>query len=648
MFCINCGKQFQGEGYLCPECVKAKTGSAPAAPQAAEEPVLTPPAAPQIPEAPVYTAPVAPRIPEEPVYIPPVYQQPVQPEAQAAYQPVATATAYAPAAEQSAGQTPGFTLGTPVGDKKKKNVGVVILAIVLALALVGGAVALVMNWDKLFTRVPEDPAEYVAFLEEPRMQLVTDNLTQAYGKWLESAGSGASVDMDMKLYLGNDLLSILSQVMASEGMPQMDMKWLQEITLRLHTNTPDDLSAAEFGLEVLLGDTSLVSLDSAMDLEEFILYLVVPELNGTALKLDYQQLMDQQGVVLPVDQLMALSAQLAKDMPDQEAVATLANGCKDILLSYLTEAEKDTQTLTVGEAEQEATVLTVTLTEKQLAQMVQELLEYIQEDDAARQAVQAFVNYSNEVNALIGTGETVSEADFDAFLEEGIDAMKRAAKEAGKGNYLQLVTYADGRNILGRSFQMFDDGEAEGEIYYASLTQEDVVYFEARMAEEVRITGEGQLKKELLSGEYLLSVEGENALTLELKNVDPATGWGSYILSPEPELLARMELDSMVSTLATSFAIRLDLQENGGKLSLVTGKTTLVSLELGAVIGEGKQVTLPADAVELTDEAALAQWIREVRLDKLARSLKDAGLPQELQALVDALVQQWNAQMAGS
>lgn len=613
MFCINCGKQFQGEGYLCPECAAAKEGGAsPAAPQALQQSA----------------------------YTPPVYQPPVMPETPAG--------GYVPPVRQETVVTPGFTLGSPEGGRKKKNVGFVILVIVLALALVCGAVALALNWDKLFQKVPEDPAEYVAFLEEPRMQALTDGLTQAYGKWLESPGKGASMDMDMKLYLGDDLLNVLSQAMAMEGMSDLDMKWLQEITLRLHTNIPEDLSAGEFGLDLLLGSTHLIGLDSVVDMENMLVYLAIPELNSRALKIDYQQMMAQQGVSLDVEALMKMSEQLVKDMPNQEAVGALAEGCGNIILSYLTDARMQTQTLTVGKAEQEVTVLTVRLSAKQLAKMIRELLEYIRDNDAANQAVEAIVAYTNAGNRLMGTGETVSAEDFDRMLAEGIDEMKDAAKNAEEGNYLVLTTYASGDQVLGRGLQIFTDDQPEGQIGYAALAQEDTVYLEAFLDEQFRFTGEGQLKKGLLTGEYILNVEGDDCLLLALENVDMATGLGSYELSLEPGLIEQMEMDSMAGALASSFAIRLELWETGGKLALVTGKTTLVSLGLEAAVGEGSKVEIPTDALALTDEAALEQWIQGLRLDGLAQSLKEAGLPQELQVLVDALVQQWNCLIAGS
>ncbi len=603
MFCINCGKQFQGEGYLCPECAAQK--AAPAAPAAA-------------PQEPVYTPPV---------YTPPVYTQPAAPR---------------PAAPQPA---QSFDLGTPVGGKKKKNVGLIVLVIILALALVGGGVALALNWDKLFTRVPEDPAEYVAFLEEPRMQALTDDLTQAYGKWLEAADAGSAMDMDIKLHLGEDLLNGISQGLAAGGMGELDMKWLQDITLRLHSNTPGDMSATQSAMELLLGSTSLVSLDTVVDLKDFIVYVAVPELNQTPLKVDYRQLMAQQGLELSLEETMALGTQLIKDLPDQKAVGKLAEGCTDIILRYLTDAEKDTCELVAGDASQEVTVLTVTLTEKQLAKLIQELLEYIQKDKTAQQLVEAFLNYSNGLNELAGAGEIYTMDDFDDFIQEGIDTMKEAAAGASKGNYVLLSTYVDGDQILGRRMQVFSNDEQDADLGYTLLTQENTAYLEAYVGEEMRIAGEADIRKNLLSGEYILSIEGEDCLALELKDVNAETGLGTYLLSLEPGAVTAMDMDSNMGALITTFAIQVDVLEDGCELSVLAGKTTMLSLGLTASMSEGSKVKVPDNAVDATDQAALEQWTRDVRLDGIADSLKKAGLPQELQALVDALVQQWNAQL---
>ncbi len=658
MFCIKCGKQFEGNGYLCPEC------------QAAQAPVQAPveePAVQTVPveEAAAQAAPVQPVIPEaESVagysadeFVNFANANSEMP--QEAPRPIPAEVFAAPVERPVPEFTPGFTLSAPEEKpKKKKKTGLWIGLGVLALALVAVIVLVALNWNKWFGKndadgvdgklqVPEDPGEYIAYLSEPRLQGFSDAIKEAYGTWKGTQDDGQSMETSIRLEVGEDILDLLSQALAQEGV-NMDLGWLKEVNLDLYSNTAPGNTAEEYALAIALGETHLLSVNGAWSVEDMILYLSIPEINDNPLSVNLSEMLSQEQEDLPLEEALKLQLQLKKDMPGEDAVGEMAEGVIDILMKYLTaDVTKTNDLLAVGEAEQEVTVLQVKISEANLAKMMQELLEYAKGNETLRQMVTAYAEYMAEYYDLLNVDfitDYVTLEAYEAFLDESIEAMQEVIDEAEDGNQLLLDVYADGDQILGLRLsaeyaeEPEEDEEQIDEAAYAlTLTKDGTQYTEIRIVENVTITGEATNKDGKLSGSYLLVVEGETYLEMELKDVDTATGFGTYILSPEPQLLEMLELDGLTSTLASTISLELKLEENLVAYAIKAGKATVLSLEVQGTVAEGKEVVLPKDAVEVDGMMSLVNWAKDVHLDKVVQSLKDAGVPKEYHKLLDTL-----------
>lgn len=662
MFCANCGKKIEGEGFLCPECAAKgivpnaevlaaaeSVAPAPAAPVVPgnEEAVIPPvadapaaeytqsaaPAAPEtpvIPEAPAYTNPAAPVIPEAPAYTAPaapVYQVP---GAQAPSQPV-----------------PGFTLSSAAdGVKKpgKKKKGLFIGLGIAAIVLIAGIVLLALNWNNWFggkrhsVKVPDDPAEYIAFLHEPQMEGMARNIAKIYGR--QMGGNQLKVaDAELKLYLGDDLLNMLRTALAEQGM-DMDMAWLQEISLKVHADASNEKLAAA-NMDLLLGRQKIVGLDYVLDLENFIMYMGLPEVNPQYMKLDMGEM---GGLSL---QNAQVKAQMRRDMPSEEEIQELVESYGEIILRYMTDVEREQVTVQAGEAQQKVTALTVTLTSKQMAEMFREILEYTKENETVRQIAQAYVNYTNaQIEAGMYDMPAVSMEEFDEAMDEAIAEMQENARNAEKGDYLHLITYADGADILGQSIRVFIDNQQEMEAGYTALTKENTTYLEAKVDADgsiVTVTGEGKRAKGLLSGEYVVERDGEKLLTLELTDVDTETGYGVYDIDPSAALLQQMDDDmGVMSMMAAACSFRLELGEGKASVALMSGNTKMLGMEVLYADGKPGKVAIPENFVEVNpyDESQLMQWAAGCKLDTVLENLKEAGLPNQLYTMLKMMLQQ--------
>ncbi len=653
MFCANCGKKIEGEGYICPQCATQLTAAeqqalyqacgggtppvAPAAPAAPAAPVY------EAPAAPVYEAPVAPAAPAVPVYeapAAPVYEAPVYTAPAAPTQP-----------------TPGFTLSAPAdGVKKsgKKNKGLFIGLAALALILVVGIVVVALNWNNWFggskggdndggkpvivnpEDIPEDPDEYFAYLHEAQAA----GFSKSFSKGFLSAFSGetqgaGSVEAELKLTMGKQLLGILEDAIAESGM-KMDVDWLKTISLIINSNI-DSNSNQAMNLALAIGKQKIVSMDVLMNTKDMVYYMGVPELSKKYVMMDLGEM--DNVTVLSTPDMMAL---LMEDMPSEQEMEKLVDGYLEIIAKYLSGAQSREGTLIAGDGSEDVTGLTVTITEEELAEMIQEILEYTKENKTSRKIVQAFINYSETIaaNDPYGNVESLTMEEFEDFMDEGIEAMGEIIDEAEEGNYIELTVFANLAEIRGYDILVYADGEVINSANFYFVHDGSKIYVDMQVnADYSSAKVEGVLTKKSgkLSGELVLQIDGDELGTLELKNVT-SEGYGTYVITPNPVLLDELGMDEMISSLISEASFEIEIKKDGLTVSVVNDKGALITLDLTASTGKGSKVTFPSNTIDGNDYDAMDDWMASMDLGKLLDNLKKAGLPNDLYKMLKQLL----------
>ncbi len=608
MFCLNCGKEHDNEGLYCPECAAAQAAQMPAAEQLSEQ---APPAAEEIPEE---TVPVIEKILEEAI---PVIEE-------------ATPEASAPAEAEN---------NLPVDQPKKKKKGLFVGLAVAALALVGGIVALVLNWSNWFgDGIPKDPAEYVAFLEEPRMEDTQKALEEAYGAIKNTEIGALCQDSVLEIESSQAFWELITE---SDG--QSDFSWLSNITLNIRSNEAPDRMAKEIIVKLLIGGEHILTVDQKTDYAALAEYLAIPELNSEYLMLDYTELLSGVDVQARND----LQQELIDALPEAEAVGEAVAAFHQIVLKYITaDVSKQTQTITVNGVEKKVTALQSKLTELQILEMYEEIIVLLQENEAARQMVQAYVNYAigyAEAMGLTAEDAGISQEDFQQTLEDALAEIQEGKEITEPTTYVILDTYASGKEVLGYGIHSFADDEEEFFAWAAAVTVDGVTHLEIWVDDTAVIRGQSTQDKEgLVNGQYALSVSDHEYLTLEMKNVSAESGYGVYVLAPKQALLELMELEDLAEE---PVSLELEIREEGGKFTLLAGDKSLLSLDMTATVSEGQAITMP-QGVEATDDTAVEAWLMNVKLEGVVESVKAAGLPQEDHVAADGLVQQWNELLA--
>ena len=331
MFCMKCGKPLEEGQTLCSDC-------------AAQEMA-------QVPEA----APV-----EQPAEVTELEQTAAPAEASEAEQ-------------MPESECDTFELSTadsePVQKAPKKKGGL-IAAIVAAVVVVAAAIGIVLNLGSIggfIDRNFKSPAKYFYDVESAAIAQYSAVLTQAYGAVQETPVTQQNASKtDMRLTLGDDILSLLETALQQEGL-STDAQWLRQIKLSYSTNIQE--AAMQMVLGLGLGDQDLLSADVIMDSDDGKVYIGIPEINDTYFYGEVTSGAPTFDAGAAFTQGTELVEGFVQSLPDKKEWNDMINTYAGIVLSGIKNVEKTEEVVTVGGASQKMVVLTATVTAAEVADM---------------------------------------------------------------------------------------------------------------------------------------------------------------------------------------------------------------------------------------------------------------------------------------
>ena len=363
MICGKCGNNC-GEGEVfCGNC-GAKLEQVSPAP---EQQQYQAPAQPQYqaPAQPQYQAPTQPQ-----------YQAPAQPQYQQPYQ------------QPYQAPNGGFYAAAPAPVEKKKKSGkkaaLITISIVLALALIAGAIIFVPKLFKSGDRFKD--------IERTELSQASDGITSLYNEILPSNG-GSSLTTTLKISIDDSILGLLSQA--------GDFSWLSDIGIETSRATGDESAAGDVILSI--GGKKVLTADVKVDKTAGLIYVQIPELSDKYISFDssilenipsiggsgygfgfnsykggasYRNILDLDG--LNVDQEALQTIMTA--FPDSETLTSLIEKYGQIVIDSIGETTKEEKTLELNGLSQSCTSYYVNFDENQMRDTVKAVLEEVKND----------------------------------------------------------------------------------------------------------------------------------------------------------------------------------------------------------------------------------------------------------------------------
>ncbi len=560
-------------------------------------------------------------------------------------------------------EAPSFELNNPVEPPKKTKkasggkrfpVG----GLIAAVLVVAIAVVAVVCWDSItawFLSLFGTPESYMKHTEKQAAEEQINKLSDSYGKYRDlllivSGDSDEKLEdtnfamkSEVKMEIGQDVLDLL----VVSGAAGMDMDWLKDIRFDVYSGFNDGLVQSDMGIAI--GGASIGTLSTMVDLAELDMYIGYPELSDTYLQVD---LKDMPGFEEQWEQLQSsfgelgeMAGELADVMPTEELVNKLLVRYWDIVLDHVEDVEKETETVEVDGVEQKLTVIECTITSEGVCKIAMAILEDMQEEDELMDFLYAIAEYSG-----------ADEDDVDDAIEMAIEELEEMADDADSDNRINLTTYIDkNHDIVGRNIEIEGEHMDPVEIYYITVWEKDEFAFEADIAGQVEIVGSGSRDKKLVDGEYEVSVQGMEVLTIEFEDYDEKAaedGYlnGTFVIAPGSDLADLISggygsvypeeysadsyavpsmggMASMLTSFELEFTVASSEKRSDVTMSINAMGMEVVTFGISAEEVDPADIKLPKDTAQFDDQDELVDWVLGMDWDKMMSNLEKAGLP---------------------
>ena len=472
MFCEKCGTQLQDGERFCPNCgepAPASTASAPAGGVQNAAP------------------------------------QPAQPS------PVPQPAPYVPGSATSAGAAqPG---GKKPGGGKKSRKGIFIAAGVAVLAVVLVSVGIFVfagNVGNFFRRTFSSPEDYYQYVESENVEALVENVGDMYNRILLSNtdlfnsayNATATLELDDA---GKDLLQLA-------GMAGVDLSALDSASLGGGFAINDDMIS--MNLSTALNNRDFLTFILLMDIAKGKLFVQLPDLTNTYLGVDLE---DEVGYsydyfVEEWEDIREAYEDSVGSLPSQQELAKLLSKYMKIVVSCVEDVDKSSVTLRAEGVEVKCTALEVTIGARDVADMLDAILEEAEDDDDLEDFIIDLAEAFGEDGGYI----------YDDLLDE-LEWAYNDLKDVRGGNEIVMTVYVDGKgNVIGREFEVDNVlismlmPEKGGEFgYELAVKQGRNTYFS--------LTGSGERDGDTIDGEFTLSSYGEEILDIAVQSLDLAT-----------------------------------------------------------------------------------------------------------------------------
>lgn len=492
-------------------------------------------------------------------------------------------------------------------------------------------VAGILLWPVLFGGDDEVETETVEQTEpKANTEAVVKSAGAAYGAFLEGLKNPVDTtttvsDCTITMTAGEDLLAMLKSALAQEN-PELDVSWLQKVSLNVKSGNIDDNYGAALGLG--LNGTDVLTLDVFADVAAGVFYLGCPELSDTYISAPIDDEIDTSAITATADVPKEIAEQLAKDLPDQAAFEAMLDKYLTLVIEQMKDGEKSKKTFTVNGISQELTVTDRQITEQDATDLVVAVLEAAKDDATVHQFITAVVNYTNTYNAYLAEtgGYTYTPVDVEDIIDELPDLISELKSQEAGDDAIKLTIYTDkDRNFCGCALT---DVEGELVVDFVRVSDGEKSALELTFPDDVVMRSLVEKKGDDTVTSFDVVVEDEKLLTVRLETADEKI---VVALVPGAALLEEMSADIPMLAMAGSASpeLRLTMKEGSVDVEVYLNNKLFVGLNMTANEGAAYTPEKPVKYISAEDEEALKNWLTKLDTTRVAETLKTIHVPQQ-------------------
>ena len=530
-------------------------------------------------------------------------------------------------------------------DKKpKKKLWTKVLPAVIAVVLIAAILFNLSYFTGLAIKLFGSDAAYFEYVEAKEFKHYANTISSYYDAiLLNNLESDQSADVALNLHLDNlapELLSLAG--LNASSIP--DLSWLSNITLNLSTNTYKDLQSVGVGLA--LSDVNILSLSAILDMANEALYLACPELTDYTLFAEIELNPDEFGILLQTDPKAA--KQFADILPSEKEFKKLLIKYVNIALESIEKGSSFSETVKVNDLKQKCTVLEITVTQRDLVNIAEAIIEEAVEDKQIKEIITKLEKYliSQGLSEYVDPDDLDLYGEFVSTAKNALRSLAGARLYASRDELFTIKDYVNGKHeIIGREISVED----EQLLYY--ITVQDGKKF-ASYAEigAVCFEGEGTKRGDKTNGDYTFTVDDQTLFELNVEDFDTKSiesGFlnGTFRVKPLPALFAQSDMDSGTATMLFLLSPAVELKYNSSKkastveLNLLSKNAVLAGVTLDARLSGGKSVSVnKSNLLDVDDDESGTVFLASLKFGSVLNKLKQAGVPGEILDQLEAIL----------
>lgn len=518
---------------------------------------------------------------------------------------------------------PQFDAAAKKPKKKFSALLIALIAVVLAGAVTVGAFFEPIKGMAIKTFGSAE--DYLTFVADKAVEDASAEVADAYGKYLknlDSAATSGAVDASLQLNVGEKAITLLEDILEESGASGIDLDWFKNVSLDMDADAKD--KAAKIALALKLNGKELANAECIVDMSKQEVFLAVLSMSDKYLKSSIA--VDEEAEAA----LKAMSpAEIKKVLPSAEVVAALMEKYAAIVYENLENIEKSSETLAIGDVEQVLTTLKVELDAKAAQKIGIALLEAVETDEDLKKIINNVAKYMEE-NDQIDDADEIYEDFLDSVKEAKTELKEEEPEDADEK--LKLTFYVNGSHDM----TGFKAGFEDESVFVATVRDGEKFAFKMD-AGEVKISGEGTEKKELVNGKYTVKYDGKKICDINVQDLTSKDDLlnGKISIAPSSDLLKDAGLDSIGASAVSLMNLKVEFVFENKKdsakvdMNLVSGEDMLLGITVSGKEAEAAEIKMPSGDKVVEEDAAM-DWLQSLDMEGLMNKLKDAGVPESL------------------
>ena len=443
------------------------------------------------------------------------------------------------------------------------------------------------------------------------------------------------------------------RALAGALMGGTDVSWLQSITFDSDITIKDGVEAIVSGL--LLNDTKLCDLNFYMDLANMVEYIQIPELSDGYISAPIEgTVTTSEGVAENSQEIMsaymnALS-DLSSALPDSDTLGTLLDRYGNIIIDNIEEGSSVEESVSVDGISEDCTAYEGTVSEKAVTAMAEGILTAAKDDAEIKGLFEQWAGASDGENQY---------QQFEDAVADALDSIGSADGEVSEDPVFSSKVWVNADNrIVGREFAVIDGAETTPVFTWKAPSDGDTSALLLEITAEdssLTLTGSGTTSDGLLNGDYIFAIDGTEAADINVENLETKPEKAGYyngtlnvtFPAAEADDTTTDEESEAASNPLAGFGMVINLESDASTdassigLTVTTSGAPIATLTISSGYGDGVDIpdlTSLDKTYDGSDDAAMTEYVANIKWDTFLANIKAAGVPDELATQLETIL----------